>query len=414
MRKNLMFQTVLLSLAAVAALSAQPVFTTIHTFAGAPNDGANGNSTLTLGPGGILYGATAHGGTFSSGVIFSMTPPATTGGAWTETVLYSFGTNGIHDGYAPNGVLIGAGGALYGTTVLGGDSEQGTVFALAPPAAAGGEWTETILHSFSGNDGGEPFFPLSMDSRGVLYGVAQQGAANQGTVFSMTPPSSVGGSWTFTQLYSFAGGATGENPMGAVIPGPNGELYGVTQNGGSIEDKSCNQEANIGCGMVYELTAGAPGASWNMTALYNFTGESDGRFPFDIVMAPGGVLYGSVDSKIFSLTPPASPGGSWTETVIAEFPAYVYQPYGLVATAGGRIYGVTGTGGDNGGTVFSLSPSGNAWTKNILYSFPVNGGGYQPEGVTIAKADGSIILYGTTYLGPPDGPEDGIVYSLIP
>ena len=66
------------------------------------------------------------------GIVFALTPPAAPGGAWAETVLHSFtGQNG--DGAVPQGNLaIGKNGVAYGTTVGGGTAGQGTVFELVP------------------------------------------------------------------------------------------------------------------------------------------------------------------------------------------------------------------------------------------------------------------------------------------
>ena len=48
-----------------------------------------------------------------------------------------------------------ASGNLYGTTGSGGvNDRRGTVFELTPPATSGESWTESILWSFgSGTDG---------------------------------------------------------------------------------------------------------------------------------------------------------------------------------------------------------------------------------------------------------------------
>ena len=46
---------------------------------------------------------------------------------------------------------------------------HGTVFELTP--AAGGSWTEKVLHSFgSGTDGSNPYASLIFDAAGNLYG----------------------------------------------------------------------------------------------------------------------------------------------------------------------------------------------------------------------------------------------------
>jgi hypothetical protein len=67
----------------------------------------------------------------NSGTVFSLTPPASPGGAWSETVLHNF--TGGSDGSLPGaGVVIGHAGDLFGTTPEGGTSGLGTVFTLTP------------------------------------------------------------------------------------------------------------------------------------------------------------------------------------------------------------------------------------------------------------------------------------------
>jgi uncharacterized repeat protein (TIGR03803 family) len=111
----------------------------LYSFKGSPSDGTNPNlDGVVIGTGGVLYGATVTGGTVhpscgipGCGVAFQLTPPASPGGVWTETVLHDF-TSGS-DGVSPNGLVIGSGGMLYGTTYGGGGAlGWGTVFALKP------------------------------------------------------------------------------------------------------------------------------------------------------------------------------------------------------------------------------------------------------------------------------------------
>jgi uncharacterized protein YceK len=175
--------------------------TTIYTFGDRPGDGGGSLAALTVGPGGVLYGTTSIGGSstcpradggavLGCGTVFQLTPPPAPGGAWTETIIYSFtGVNG--DGaYPAASVVRGANGALYGTTEHGGSATSacpatydviagcGTVFELTPPAVSGGNWTETVLHSFSdaNGDGSIPVAGLALSSTGLLYGTTSGGA----------------------------------------------------------------------------------------------------------------------------------------------------------------------------------------------------------------------------------------------
>jgi uncharacterized repeat protein (TIGR03803 family) len=86
-------------------------------------------------------------------------------------------------------LAIGDGGEIYGTTRLGGAANQGTVFSLTPPASPGGAWTETVLHDFKGGgDGAFPVAGLAIGKNGVLYGTTEGGGtSNAGTVFAFKP-----------------------------------------------------------------------------------------------------------------------------------------------------------------------------------------------------------------------------------
>jgi len=184
----------------------------IYTFGGPP-DACDPLAPLTVGPGGVLYGTTFEGGSglpcavepyFVSGcgTVFQLTPPTAPGGAWTESILYSFTGSGGDGAYSAAGVVLGKNGVIYGTTLNGGSATSGspcseagvsgcgTVFQLTPPAVAGGPWTETILHSFTGQNGdGSIPGPLTLSPKGVLFGPAQRGGgtAGAGTIFAVVP-----------------------------------------------------------------------------------------------------------------------------------------------------------------------------------------------------------------------------------
>src|ERR1039458_2201824 len=118
-----------------------------------------------------------------------------------ESVLYSFA--GYPEGFLPfSGVTFDSAGNLYGTTFMGGAHGSGTAYELTPSASG---WTETILHSLSGADGGNPYGGLSIDQQGNLYGMTSEGGGPNGggTVYQLQPS---GGSWTFNVLYSWDGG----------------------------------------------------------------------------------------------------------------------------------------------------------------------------------------------------------------
>ncbi len=199
---------------------------------------------------GVFY-ATAEGGNpncpFGCGVVVALTPAGlenTTAatvlnppfGSWTENVLHTF-TDHAYDGDGIAGLAAGDDGVLYGVTSGGGIYGYGAFFSLTPPAWTGGAWTEKILYNFNGpSDAAVPNPSLVCGKGGVIYGTAYGvlggGPGYSGAVFSLTPPSEAGGSWTMTVLHSFNAGDDGGNPMAGVVIGDDGVLYGTTTAGG--------------------------------------------------------------------------------------------------------------------------------------------------------------------------------------
>jgi uncharacterized repeat protein (TIGR03803 family) len=127
---------------------------------------------------GNLYGTTYGGGDSDNGVVFKLDP---TGNNF--AVLHSFTAV---EGYHPNGGLaMDAAGTIYGSTQAGGpdSSSVGTVFKLDTAGKL------TLLHAFdSPTDGNTPVSGLLLKS-GSLYGeTIAGGASGQGTVFKITLP----------------------------------------------------------------------------------------------------------------------------------------------------------------------------------------------------------------------------------
>ena len=404
-------------LAARGSGSAQTAFSTLYEFEGPP-DAANPAGPLISDASGALYGTTAEGGNLGCvieyqgapagcGTVFKLTPPATPGGAWTESVLYSFSNNGS-DGYPPEGSLtFDASGALYGTTFNGGTHGGGTVFKLTPPTISGGSWTEAVLYSFTGggSDGGFPFTGVIADKSGALYGTTGSGGTGYGTVFKLTPPATSGGAWAERTLYSFTGASDGGGPYAGLIFDASGALYSTTAGGGTN-----------GGGTVFKLTPPAiSGGAWTETVLYSFCSQTnctDGKSPLaDVIFDASGALYGTTEEggtggygSAFKLTPPATSGGAWTESVLHSFTGTggdgPSPNAGLIFDASGALYGTTGSGGNRGGTVFRLTPSkisGGVWTATELHSFAGGSDGAFPRGPLIFGASGA--LYGATWQG---------------
>jgi uncharacterized repeat protein (TIGR03803 family) len=203
-----------LAAAAGGGALAAPVETVLHSFAGGPSDGAVPQAGLIADSSGNLYGTTREGG--SGGVVFKLSPSGT------YTVFYSF-TGGSNGGAPFARLLADSSGNLYGTTYAGGRSNAGVVFKLS---ASG---TYTVLYSFCSlpgcRDGNQPDAGLIADSSGNLYGTTiAGGGSGNGTVFKLSPAG------TETVLYSFTGGRDGGGP-GGLIADSSGNLYGAAGGG---------------------------------------------------------------------------------------------------------------------------------------------------------------------------------------
>ncbi len=399
----------LYAVASVAA-SAQ-TFTTLYNFCSLSSctDGAAPQAGLVQATNGELYGTTSAGGSAGFGTVFSMTP----GGAL--TTLHSFCLqSSCADGSFPVGGLVQTtDGDFYGTTDSGGvygsdTGGYGTIFDLTPSG------TFTTVQSFDGTDGQNPLALLVQSGNGTLYGTAGGGAYAHGEVFKLTsggtlsalvslcerypcprgaypyagllmaadgslygttlqggvgtcnedPPDGCGVVFKTTVegkatvLYSFCiltDCLDGQNPLGALVQGSDGNLYGTTQNGGA------NCVGDYGCGTVFKMTTGGV-----LTTLYSFCSQS-----------------GCADGA---------------------------NPYaGLIQGSDGNLYGTTGYGGASGqGTIFKITPAGELTT---LYSFCAQNGctdGANPTAPLVEDTNGE--LYGTAFEGGTAG--FGVVFRI--
>jgi len=341
--------------------------------------------------------------------------------AQTLTTIHSFtGTNGDGEYPYPYGRLpFDNNGALYGTTAGGGTNYNGTVFQLVPPTQPGGAWTENVLYRFAGGaDGRQPSMSVVFDPLGNLYGTTQFGGNVQvcgggcGTIFELSPPSSPGGQWTHTVLYTFEGNADGQYP-GEVLFGANGALYGTTSSGGANPGVPChtNRRITFGCGTVFALTPPSQkGGAWTKTVIYTFPGfKGDGTGPgAEITFDSEGNIYGTSGSgtagygTVWLLTAPSG-GGSWKETVLHDFTGGSDggYPAGTVTIGpNGVLYGAGSYSGvaNASGVIYQLAQSGGAWTETVLHTFPAFKGDATTPYSTLA-IDQSGNLYGTSIFG---------------
>ncbi|MGA2737144.1 MAG: choice-of-anchor tandem repeat GloVer-containing protein [Bryobacteraceae bacterium] len=261
--------------------------------------------------------------------------------------------------------------------------------------------TFVTLHTFVGTDGANPYAALIQADNGDGYGTTENGGAYGSGTIFKITPQA-----TLTTLHSFCSQsacADGAYPLAGLVQAPNGYFYGTTVEGG----------AN-GLGTVFQVTPSA------LITLHSFDG-TDGQTPWaGLAQGSDGNFYGTTANggsgnnggTVFKITP----GGVLTtlytfcEKAVQAVCVDGQHPQAvLVEAANEEFYGTTSAGGaNNGGTVFEVTSSG---TLTTLYSFCAQSGctdGELPNAGLVWAADGNF--YGTTTGGGANGA--GTVFKI--
>ncbi|MGP8200734.1 MAG: leucine-rich repeat protein [Limisphaerales bacterium] len=345
------------------------------------------SAALVEGANGVFYGVTAQGGESDAGTIFAIS----TNGNLTN--LYSF--NGDSDGSHPTSPLMqGSDGNLYGTTssggVVGDTTGYGTIYEINPSQPGQIE----VLYTFGTQQDqfGDPLdgaMPngLVQGADGNLYGTTVYGGANDdyiglygglnpgygngdGTLFSISP----GNGNAFSSLLSFDENfSDGYEPVGSLLPGPNGAFYGVALSGGANDR-----------GAVFVFNA-VNGIATNFVWLTGTSGSY------------GGNVHNAVNNFYAMHGFPA--------------PAPSFLTYGL----DGNLYGTTTDDGTNGsGTVYKLVLSGPF--SLITLTTPTNGqpftapASFSLSATVFSAPTNTVVNFynGTNWLGTSPAPPYGI------
>jgi uncharacterized repeat protein (TIGR03803 family) len=421
----------------VTSQASAQTFTTLHSF-----NGQDGHETLGSGlvlTGTTLYGVTSYGGDYLSGNVFEVN----TDGSGFGT-LYSFtdaldtfpnnvATN--NDGRGPNGHLVLANNILYGVTVQGGDSGQGTVFAINLDGTG-----FNTLHNFKNSDGVLATAGLVL-SRDTLYGASQLGGSGSGTLFKLATDGT-----GFTVLHTFTGRNDGAGPEGDLAVLGN-TLFGTASEGGSSGYGTVFKVNTDGTGFTvfYSFNGGSDGASphagltlrsntlygttygtpsgavpisfgtifaidingTGFTTLHSFSGGDDGAYPADDLVICGDTLFGATlwggssgNGTVFKVKIDGT-GFTTVHSFTIASDSNVnfdgFTPVGRLILSPSTLYGKTEWGGAYGyGTVFSISftpePTLTTVGANVILSWPTNYDGFDSTG---------FALYSTTNLAAP-------------
>ncbi|MFL5788511.1 MAG: choice-of-anchor tandem repeat GloVer-containing protein [Flavisolibacter sp.] len=387
-------------------------FQVIHAFNNNAVEGSYPFGSLIVGTDGLLYGNTNIGGPNGTGTIFKMT---TTG---TLTVLHSYVQ--VTEGGNPSGSLLkGFDGNYYGLTIRGGVSLYGTAFKISSTGTfkvlnsfnggiqgsvpfesmiqaidkglygttSGGGSTDngaifkicggvtTIVHSFIRNtEGSIPKGSLIQAKDSNYYGLASYGGTGSaGTVFKLTRTG------VFSVLHHFNSPTDGGIPLGSLLQGPDGYLYGMTSTGGTN-----------GSGTIFKIsTTGV------FSVLFAFVSATTGAAPEgNLVLGADGNFYGMtrINPRVFNITP----GGILSVLKTLAFATDGTYPLGsLLLGPDGNFYGTTSSGGTlNYGTIFRITPGGVLTVLRQLNLIPDGG---NPTGNLVLSHDGNF--YGMTNKG---------------
>lgn len=217
-------------------------------------------TTLVRAKDGNLYGATGTGGNNNNGTIFRITS--------TGSFLVLYHLKATTDGDGVRGTLAIAAGkdsALYGMTYAGGASNGGTIFRVTLK----GGFT-VLRHLVPATDGDHSEAGLVLKDT-TFYGITGYNSR----FFKITP------SGQFTVLKTFVYNSDGNTPLGNMIVGTDGSLYGTLSTGGPN-----------GKGTIFKITtAGA------FTKLRDINGTTDGSYPRgSLVQGSDGAFYGTTFS----------------------------------------------------------------------------------------------------------------------
>ncbi len=319
----------------------------------------------------------------------------------TETVLHRFTEPYGYEAEVPQGLLLSKdGNTLYGTTQYGG--KQNGVCAGGTGCGVAFSYDlitskYKTMHQFQGPDGASPIGIQVLDSAGDLFGVTNGGGTN-GTFYEITAAG------TEKVLYYFGPAPDGMWPgWGLVRYG--GNYYGVTIGGGA------NTCYNGGCGTVFKVTP-----SGKETVLYNFTGGSDGLNPNELVGDSKGNMYGlsraqdNTTAAVFEITS----AGAFS---IAYNGSYVSQIRFIIMGTNGSLY-ASSSGGDVSscapdgcGQILQLTPTGGGnGTVTVLHQFDNTDGSILNPFQDLVLHGG--VVYGTTNYGGSSN--DGVIYKVKP
>lgn len=286
--------------------------------------GSNPQGGVTLGSDGNFYGTTTYGGADGYGTVFKITP------AGTLTTLFSFPNTGADGSNPAFAVFQASNGDFYGVTPSGGEYGNGAFFSITSTGSF------KLLASFPSTADGSNPNPPTQGTDGNFYGTTHNGGACCGTVYKVTAAGKI------TLLYTFPSGEG--SSVGQLVEGSDGNFWGVTN---GVPFISCGELFKVspsgdftvvhtfgengngdGCSQVSGLIVGSDGNLYGVTnaggtanvgTIYNInpsTGDYAVLYSFCssgqcTMYGPGPVLLQDTNGTFYGNTEGSSDGGSW-------------------------------------------------------------------------------------------------------
>lgn len=333
-----------------------------------------------------IFGTTTKGGDKNAGVLYQ-----TTSNFSSISLLKQFGveTGGASPIYSQ--MLVAQDGKLYGMNNTGGQYNAGVMFTYDPATD-----TYTIVHQFNPATGGSGMGKLFQAPSGMIYGLGNDGGANNaGVVFSFDPATN-----TYTKKADLEFVATGGLPLSGFLEGSTGMLYAVVNAGGA--------NGNMGTLIRYDI------ANNTLSKRYDFSLATG--------FLPVGVLIKAANGKMYGLMSQGGTTNSGTiieidpsnDMVVTRKVELDYQTTGtlplgsFVEASNGKLYATTAYGGTTyNGTIIEYVPGATMVT--VKHNFDASIGG-SPFASMVEAANGK--LYGFTAFGSPSG--NGSLFEFDP
>jgi uncharacterized repeat protein (TIGR03803 family) len=326
-----------------------------------------------------FYGMNTEGGPYNTGTLFRTDDEG--------NLTYSYGFPVLYEGINPNGSLMQASnGKIYGMTTYGGKFNMGVLFEWNPVT---GQYLKEF--DFDGTErGSHPYGSLIQADNNLIYGMTREGGTNNmGVIFEWNLLTGA-----FIKKIDFNGSENGKWPYGSLMQAENGNLYGMTHNGGSFD-----------YGVLFELNP----ITNSFIKKVDFDGSKKGCYPYgSLLQADNGELYGMTSYGGTNNSGILFEYDISSDTLIKEFDFKNIEmgsnPRGsLMQADNGKLYGTTYEGGIYGhegghgsyyryGVMFEWDPGTHVFAKKVNFNPLVTGS--NPCGAIVQGDNGA--LYGMT------------------